>query len=307
MSIERIKEEAAKADQMIQELAQQGEPTEDQAEAAQPEVVEQTDQGVVADAATDDQGDVVALMREEAAKWEQRYRSLDGMIQARDRQIEQLHQLVAAMQQAPQQAAPEPEQKGKKRVSKEDEDVFGADLVDLNRRVAKEELEGYTSKLEQRIAELEQRLTGVAQTTAVSVHERFERSLGEAYQDWKKVDNNPAFIDWLKQSETRFRLFGEAVRAYDVAGTAYFYQEFGQRHPVASTPGVDPRLERQIAPGKAKSVAPQAKSQSDKKVWTRTEIARTYNEKKSYSPEEFLRIERDIANAQRDGRVDFSR
>lgn len=312
MSIERIKEEAAKADQMIKELAQGPEADESPevvSEAAQPEVDEQqTDQGVVADAATEDQSDAVSLLREEAAKWEQRYRSLDGMIQARDRQIEQLHQLVAAMQQAPQKEVPEPEPKGKKLVNKEDEDAFGADLVDLNRRVAKEELEGYTSRLEQRLAELEQRLYGVAQTTAVSVQDRFEQKLAEHFPEWKTVDTDPAFIEWLKSNSTRLRVFSEAARSHDVEGTAYFYQEYGQAHPVKkAAPAIDPRLEMQLAPGKAKSVAPQPKSQPDKKVWTHSEIVRTYKDKKSFSPEEFLRVEREIANAQREGRVDFSR
>lgn len=311
MSIERIKEEAAKADQMILELAK-GQPADEtpevESEAAQPEVDEQqTDQGVVADAATEDHDDAVSLLREEAAKWEQRYRSLDGMIQARDRQIEQLHQLIAAMQQAPQkEVAPAPEQKGKKLVLKEDEDAFGADLVDLGRRVAREEMDGYVSRLEQKIAELEQRLSGVAQTTALSAQERFEQKLTAQFSDWKSVDEDPAFIAWLKSNAMRLRLFSEAARAHDVEGTAYFYQEYAQGRQ-AKPASANAQLEKQLAPGKAKAVAPQAKSQMDKKVWTRSEISRTYAGKKSYSPEEFARLERDIAAAQREGRVDFSR
>lgn len=314
MSIERIKEEAAKADQMIRDLAQgdqavaEAEEPVDQ-EAAQPEVDEQHDQGVVADAATEDQNEASVLdqIREESAKWEQRYRSLDGMIQARDRQIEQLHQLLAGMQQA--QPKQETEPKAKKRlVQKEDEDAFGADLVDLNRRVAREELEEVTSQLMDRIAQLEQQLTGVAQTTAITIQDRFTNSLDKAAPQWRTLDSDATFIAWLKENSTRMRVFSEAAQSQDVDGVAYFYNEYAKANTPTDKPTVDPRLEKQLAPGKAKSVAPQSKSQQDKKQWTRSEIAQFYSDgKKRYSSDEYARLERDLFSAQKEGRVDFSR
>lgn len=317
MSIERIKEEAAKADQLIAELAKgadvsarEGETSEVDVEAAQPEVEQQqTDQGVVADAATEDQTpDAVALVREEAAKWEQRYRSLDGMIQARDRQIEQLHNLIASMQQAPKQDAEPEKPKGKQKlVTEQDEEAFGADLVDMARRAAREEQSNYIEQLEAKIGQLTQQLQGVAQTTAVTVQDRFESQLTSAVPNWRTVDADPAFISWLQSSQTRYKLFAEAARSHAVEDVAYFYQEFAAKQPSPQQKSVDPRLEKQVAPGKSKSTPTPAASQAEKKQWTRSEIAQVYADKKRYSPEEFTRIERDIASAQREGRVDFMR
>lgn len=319
MSIERIKEEAAKADQMILELAKRadsstsdespnGENAEVDQEAVQPEVdQQQTDQGVVADAATEDQNDDVSRVLDESKKWEQRYRSLDGMIQARDRQIEQLHQLLASMQQA--QAAPEaPAKQDKaKLVGKEDEDAFGADLVDLARRVAREESGAYVAKLEGTIAELQQQLKGVAQTTAVTVQDRFENQLAAAVPNWKAVDGDPKFIEWLQSNATRMKVFSEAARNQDVDGVAYFYKEYPGAQKTEKQ-AVDPRLAKQVAPGKSKAVAPAAANPAEKKTWTRSEIAQFYADgKKRFSQEDYVKLERDLFAAQKEGRVDYTR
>ena len=319
MSIERIKEEAAKADQMILELAKRadsstsdespnGETAEVDQEAVQPEVdQQQTDQGVVADAATEDQNDDVSRVLDESKKWEQRYRSLDGMIQARDRQIEQLHQLLASMQQA--QAAPEaPAKQDKaKLVGKEDEDAFGADLVDLARRVAREESGAYVAKLEGTIAELQQQLKGVAQTTAVTVQDRFENRLAAAVPNWKAVDGDPKFIEWLQSNATRMKVFSEAARNQDVDGVAYFYKEYPGAQKTEKQ-AVDPRLAKQVAPGKSKAVAPAAANPAEKKTWTRSEIAQFYADgKKRFSQEDYVKLERDLFAAQKEGRVDYTR
>ena len=319
MSIERIKEEAAKADQMILELAKRadsstsdespnGENAEADQEAVQPEVdQQQTDQGVVADAATEDQNDDVSRVLDESKKWEQRYRSLDGMIQARDRQIEQLHQLLASMQQA--QAAPEaPAKQDKaKLVGKEDEDAFGADLVDLARRVAREESGAYVAKLEGTIAELQQQLKGVAQTTAVTVQDRFENQLAAAVPNWKAVDGDPKFIEWLQSNATRMKVFSEAARNQDVDGVAYFYKEYPGAQKTEKQ-AVDPRLAKQVAPGKSKAVAPAAANPAEKKTWTRSEIAQFYSDgKKRFSQEDYVKLERDLFAAQKEGRVDYTR
>lgn len=321
MSIERIKEQAAKADQMIMDLGRGGAPVEEQPtaaqepdieEAAQPEVeMQQPDQGVVADAATEDQPDAeLARVREDAAKWEQRYRSLDGMIQARDRQIEQLHQLLAAMQQAtaPKAEAEDKPQAKQKLVTEKDEEAFGADLVDLARRVAKEESGAYIAQLEAQVAQLQERLQGVAQTTAVADQDRFENRLTQAVPNWREIDSDPKFIEWLNASPVRMKMFRAAAEERSVSDVAYFFSEYAEKHPKAAAPKADPRLEKQVAPGKSRAVASPQVAPTDKKQWTRTEIADFYaNGKKRYSPEEYTRMERDLFAAQREGRVDFTR
>lgn len=325
MSIERIRKDAAKADQIIEELARKGKPTDPEAqppthedtpeetEAAQPEVEAQPDEGVVATAATDDQPDTgaTAELRELAAKWEQRYRSLDGMIQARDRQIEQLHQLLAAMQSAKVEPAKadEPKAPAKSAISKEDEEAFGADLIDLARRVARSETGELVDTLRAEIAQLKDALSGVQRTTAVSTQERFEAQLTQLSPDWQKFDADPKFIGWLQESPSRQRVFEEAAKDMDAKGVAFFFSEFAKANGIGQPkPKQDARLEKQVAPGKPRSVPTAAKDATGDKQWTRTEIAQFYSQdRRNFTPDEYNRIERDIFKAQSEGRVDYTR
>lgn len=322
----QIKEAARRADEMIAELARQakGEPAPE-APAEETPVIEtapeveaapESDQGVpqepVAETTQDPQVD---QLRESAAKWEQRYRSLDGMLQSRDRQIEQLHQLLADLQATKAAPAPEPTET-KSLITKEDEDTFGADLLDVARRIARDESSQYTRSLEAKLAQLEAQLGSVASTAAETAQERFQARLAQKAPNWADVDRDPAFITWLEASPTRHRIFAESVQAQDLEGVAQFYLDFslltGKHNQVAvpSTPNepqpVDPRLARQVSPGKSRS-SPTPATEGNKRQWTRTGIADFYVNRKKYPVEEANRLERDIFAAQKEGRVDYSR
>lgn len=310
MSIERIKQRAAEADQRIAELA--GQPADEQtAVESEAEVVAE----VVTPDATEDHSaaapaaDALAQAKTDAAKWEQRYRSLDGMIQARDRQIEQLHQLLAGMQQAAP-AAEAPATTGKKLISEKDEEAFGADLIDLARRVAQEEHGQVVTALKDQIRQLTEQLSGVSQVAAVSAQDRFEAQIAAQVPNWKTIDADPAFVDWLNELPTRMRMFTEAARSQDAPSLAYFYKEYADKTApaAAAATAADTRLERMVAPGRTRSVATPAQAPSEKKQWTRSEIARFYKSgRRDYSPEEYTKVEKDIFAAQREGRVDPSR
>lgn len=321
MSIERIKQEAAKADQRIKELSGAGTPvveekSEDAVEAAQPEVKQQSDQGVVADAATEDHTPAEPVAsRDDAALWEQRYRSLQGMIQARDRQIEQLHTLIAGMQNSVPEAKQEQStpSKGQKLLTSQDEDKFGEDLVDMARRAAREEQSEYVQRLEAQLNALNDRLQGVAQSTAVTAQDRFEQHLTTAAPTWRTLNDDPAFVSWLQASPARQRVFVEAVRAQEVDDVAYFFNEYATKNtpdqPAAQPArSIDPRLEKQVAPGKSKSTPTPSAAGTEKKQWTRSEIADLFaHGKKRYTSEEFEKLQKDAFAAQREGRVDFAR
>ena len=69
-------------------------------------------------------------------------------------------------------------------------------------------------------------------------------------------------------------------------------------------------LEKQVAPGKSRSTqTPSAAVTTDERIWTRSEIAQAYsdNSKGKYTPEEWAPLEREIAAAQANERVDYSK
>jgi len=325
MSVARIKKAAAEADQLIQGLREV--PSEPEAQAAPSAVAPETDQGVRADTTpTDPVMETGELdhapsvdsagtdWRNEAQLWEQRYRSLNGMIQSRDKQIQQLHELLASMQQergAPQQQPGAPVEA---LITKDDEDSYGADLVDMARRAGRQESLQLINELKTELAAMRESLQGVSQFTQKSVKEKFEAKLDVVTKNkWRNVDRDPAFIDWLKASNARYKVFSAGVQELDADTVAEFFNEYVKLATPASTVATQPNqsrqaeLEKQVAPGKSKAGAAPISQAGDMKVWTRTEIAQLYANKRKYAADEFNKLERDVAAAQREGRVDFNR
>lgn len=252
----------------------------------------------------------VEQIKKQAELWEQRYRSLNGMIESRDRQIENLHQLLARMetaQQQPQQPA-EPE-KPPVAITKDDVDSFGEDLIDLARRVAQSEYSEHEKKLQARIKELESQVSGVSEQAASSAQEQFLAKLKTRIPQLEKINTDPAFIGWLQESPTRQQMFNTAVQQLDVPGAAWFFETWAEKTAQpAPPPQTDPRLARQVAPGKSRSTPSPAQGQDgEKRQWTRSAIVEFYKNIGRHPQKERDRIERDIALAQQEGRVDFTK
>lgn len=329
MSVARIKKAAEEADQMIQglhEVSQKEQSATEAANVPEPETgmgtETETDQGVAAElpeepvheehAPSVDSADTD--WRHEAQLWEQRYRSLNGMIQSRDKQIQQLHELLAGMQQTKAEKLSEPATPNESLITKDDEDSYGADLVDMARRAGRQESLQLINDLKADLASLREHVQGVSQVTQTSVKERFENKLDEATKGkWRNIDADSGFIQWLKASNARYKVFSAGVQELDATTVAEFFNEYVKLAAPVVSEAPKPsqtrtaELERQVAPGKSKAGAAPISQAGDKKVWTRTEIAQLYQNKRRYAADEFNKLEREVAAAQREGRVDFNK
>jgi prefoldin subunit 5 len=337
-SPQAVKDAAKKADEMILALAK-GEPqasaeplavppeTPEPMQPTQPEPLPSAPALQNPQAApTSGPDPVVATLTEKLAKLEQQYKSLQGMFAAKNNQVEQLTELLAEMTQAPPQPQqPETKAERKRRVTAEDEEAYGADLIDFSSRVAQDILDEQVSKFEARVAQLEaennslkQQVGGVTKEAAITAQERFVKSLRtglkeSANADFDTINMDPKFEEWIKSSPSRFKLFSTAVGERDMPGTLNFYELYAiQTVAKAVKPDAptkqDPRLERQVMPGKSNSPAPAANAdQGAKKQWTRSEIAEFYRNKAKLSKDEAAALERDIFAAQSQGRVDFTK
>jgi hypothetical protein len=198
-------------------------------------------------------------------------------------------------------------------LTKKDEEDFGAELVDMARRAAREEFRALKAEFNRDIEDLRGNLSNVAQVTQTTVQDRFEAQLDDlTHKQWQSLDTDPKFIGWLKDRPARQKTFIAAVQEQDATTVADFFNEYAalanQSREKAEAPK-DTRkaeLEKQIAPGKSKSVGSPESQASGKKTWTRTEIAQVYANKKQYKADEFQQMERDIAIAQREGRVNYA-
>lgn len=326
MTTERIRQAAAEADQMIAELARG-------AQNAPAGAAQEADAGDVAvleapAAPVEPSPEPAPVVEQqldparptpkrelEDGPWRERYLSLHGMIQARDRQIEQLHQLIASFQAAAPQAAPAAAPAPTKNLTDADKEVYGADMVDMAQRAARDAMQSHIDQLMQKIAAMEKQLQGVTQVTAETAQTSFESRLDAAAPGWRKTDTDPGFIAWLRDLDVRQRMYAAAVQSQNVKDTAYFYNEYVRStQPAATAPAAAPtdtrkqELERQVAPGRSRAVASPAQAPQEKKTWTRSEIAAFFtNGRRMYSAEEYSRLERDIFAAQKEGRVDATR
>lgn len=333
-----VKQKAREADEMIAKLAEQSRrpadaeppaaPVDDAPLAAEAEQDappnQQSDQQPVASAtpAAPAPQDNTGELREQLRVWEARYSSLEGMIRARDKQIDQYQTMLANIQSQPaQQAAPA--NQSQELVTKEEEQVFGKDMVDFVQRLAQHEASKVVTALERKFQQIEEKLLGITNTTQAVAHDTFEAKLAREIDNFHEIDANPAFERWIKERKSRHHLFGTAVQSQDVDTLADIYTEFARLHlikPQAEQTGAvaapaqqqaapsKPTLEQQVAPGKGRTTTPAASPASnDEKVWTRSEIAALYNRKRDYKPEEFTKLEREVFAAQQNGRVDYTR
>lgn len=142
------------------------------------------------------------------AKWEHKYRRLQGKYDAEvPRLHQQLREVTATLQQLQaQQAAPPPppapsptkDTEPDRYVSDEDVANYGEDFVDIQKRITLDA----TREMRKQIADLQAQLqqTG-SQMSAVS----FETKLLQAVPDFPVIDANPNWIAWLNEFDPLIR------------------------------------------------------------------------------------------------------
>ena len=168
-------------------------------------------------------------------------------------------------------------------------------------------------------------MTGMKETVAatsqrqeVTANELFERKLTELAPGWEALNEDAAFLVWLKNRP----VFGNAIlaagQALDHEGAAEIFNTYTrlntQIEVMVKAPAADRQaeLEAQIAPGKARQQPLEQQSAAEDKTWALSEIQEVYRKKQSrsgkpaYTTEEFATLDREIAAAQRDGRVNYN-
>lgn len=282
--------------------------------------------------------------------WEQRYKVLQGKYNAevprlirrdqeRDDQVRNLQSQLTTTQNllaslgaqrgnAPADPPATPDQQAKL-VKDEEVKEFGADLIDVMRRVAREESASYLpQEIDRRVAPVKKRVDEVAGVASSAAH-RVARNdqqtvlelLNKDVPKWQEQNEQPEFLEWLSQRDPysgreRGELLTEAYQAHDGPRVVGFFLGFQKEH-AAVTPPAPPaappaqpqrKLEDFVAPGTPKTGAASTPDGSGKgRVWSRSDIAAFYGDvragKYRMKPDEQKKIESDIFKAQGDGRI----
>lgn len=271
------------------------------------------DDGAATSTQEDSPGEVAELKRQ-LEKADQRWRSLQGQISSRDQQIEQLHQLLARMDQAPAPQQPQNQNTSQQPsgISKDDIDAYGEDMIDLVKRVAGDVTSNNVAQLQEQVRQLQAQLGEVKEVSTKVASVGFDDALTKEFPAWKELNEDVGFIGWLEDSEARLKQFGDAVKRQDAADVAEYFQRYadktGWKGKTAGKQRKQEELSRQVAPGKGRSGgAHNAQSQPDQDMWTRSRIAALYANKSQYAADEFAKLERQAAKAMQENRVDYSK
>lgn len=251
---------------------------------------------------------------DDAEVWKQKYRTLKGMFDADvprlHSQVKQLTAEVTALTQKLEQKPAEPTPDAPKLVTAADVETFGADLVDLQRRIAQEvsaTFQGQLEALSAQNAELKQKLD----QTGTRVGEMtFEQRLNRAVPDFDAINADPTWVGWLDEVDPLLRaprrvVAQEAFDNGDVEAIAHYVSLFRQSaQPVPQDTKRQDELERQVTPTRisaASSTAPQGK------VYTVASWGTAYNRVAQLNAQgkydEATKLEAELDAAANEGRV----
>lgn len=242
----------------------------------------------------------------------QRWNVLQGMINKKDSEIEQMRVIMA---QISQPAAPAAKPTPTPSVTSTEIEEYGADLIDVIGRKANMAIAEALTPLLARITKLEESLMGVSQETARTASDTFEERLTRLVPDWETINVNPAFLEWLEGEEEfvgvkRMVLLQDAYNKMDAPRTAKFFTTFAKSvvlpvvAPAAPVVAV-PSAEKHVAPSKRANGIPTTPDNQGKKIWTRADITNLYESlrERKITQAQFDESERDLFTAQREGRI----
>jgi hypothetical protein len=248
--------------------------------------------------------------------WQQKYRTLKGMY---DAEVPRLHSQVKELSGRVEQiqrdaAAPKPEVKPatqEKLVTDDDVQAFGADLIEVQRKVAREVAMEFRKDIEDLRSEnvkLREQMT----TTGTQVSEAsFEQRLHRMVPDFDALNADERWVNWLNETDPLLRaprktVAQEAFNRGDAEAVAYYVGMFRQGvAPVEQPSNKAAELERQIQPNRSAAGSTPISAQG--RIYTDAAVQKMYlkaaNLASSGKHEEARKLEAEIDAAFMENRV----
>lgn len=259
---------------------------------------------------------------ESEEKWEQRYKSLQGHFNAEVPKLhqqnkeltKQLENLKAELDQM--KVKPQPVEKAEEQrlVTDSDEETYGADLIDLQRRVTREVMREFVNPLKADLAERDKKISALeamlGKTGGDLATLTFEQRLERGIPDFDKINNDPKWIAWLDEKDA---FTGEARRGYaeyvysqgDVEKLKqivdYYKQSTG---PTEDRSQRQTELNRQVQPPKSASSTQVPPGQ---RIYSEQEASRLFNKVRDLNIagkyDEAAKLEQELSTAYLENRV----
>lgn len=252
-------------------------------------------------------------------KWEQKYKTLKGMYDAEVPRLHaELRELKATVESLRKATEPKPAEPTKpaapeKLVTDEDVAAFGQDLIEVQRKVAREVAAEFRAELDNLKAENADLRKQIGDTGSKVTEASFETRLHRLVPDFDAVNVDPAWIAWLEEVDPMLRgprkLAAQvAFNNGDAEGVAHYVSLFkASVAPAAVEPTTQKteELERQIQPSRSASSTQNASPKG--KVYTAADITKMFNKVAQLGNQgkldEARKLEAEIDAAYMEGRV----
>lgn len=248
--------------------------------------------------------------------WQQKYKTLKGMY---DAEVPRLHSdirdLKSQMDKLQKAAeAPKPEAKPAaqptKLVTDADVQAFGEDLIEVQRKVAREVAAEFRGELDAMKAENEKLREQLNMTGSQVSEASFEQRLYRLVPDFQTVNTDERWINWLNEVDPLLRaprksVAQEAFNTGDAEAVAHYIGMFkASVAPVEQPSDKAAELEKQIQPKRSATNAPVSQQA---KTYTDAQIQKMFQKSVEMSSrgqrDEAMKLEAEIDAAYREGRV----
>ena len=259
---------------------------------------------------------------EVSESFKQKYATLRGKYDAEvprlHQQVKELTDQMNAIRHEAEAAKKAEAEKPKEKVSyvtDADREEYGDDLIDFQRRVAKEASQEYEDRFEQQAKVIEQLQQQISNTGNQVGEVGFSQKLNALVPGFDQLDNDERWVAWLNEYDpmTRGPRRDQAQSAFnsgDAEAVAHYVGLFREsiNEPVAN--GKSDRqteLEKQVTPSRSASTVTNKSSSKDSRVYSEKELnnawtkIRTLNTQGKYDDAE--KLEAELTAAYMEGRV----
>lgn len=283
----QIEAAAASADQIQQQISGQPQdtstaPTEPVQDAVKPQEVDEVSK------LQNKYNSLRGKYDAEVPRLNQTVRDMEAQINALREENDRLQE-VAATQEPPVG------------LTEQDVDVYGQDMVDMVQRTARQ-VAGTsnveTARLRSEIEQLKAQMNATKQASDASAEREFTRVFDEAIPNWRELNEDPEFLEWLKTPIPGYGVprqiaLNGAVAQMDAHQAVEIFKEFIQEKQAKRGNG----LSRQIQPDYARrSVQPAG---TVPQTWTQAKVSEFYERARrgEFTPEQYQRLENELNDA----------
>jgi hypothetical protein len=218
--------------------------------------------------------------------WQQKYKTLKGMYDAEvprlHADLRELKAQVDSLRKASETKPVEPAKPAAptKLVTDADVEAFGQDLIEVQRKVAREVASEFRGELDAMRAENEKLREQLTSTGTQVSEASFEQRLYRMVPDFEAVNADPKWIAWLNEVDPLLRaprssVAQQAFNRGDAEGVAHYVAMFKQTiAPVEQKADKTEELERQLQPNRGATSAPPTSQKG--KVYTNADIEKMF-------------------------------